>query len=93
MEYLGLSASTGAFAVGVLLAGNRYRPQIQADIIPFEGILLGIFFHDSGRKPRPRPRAVRVAHASHGHSGLPRHQGMHINNLIIASILFETWEF
>jgi Kef-type K+ transport system membrane component KefB len=35
-ENLGLSASTGAFAAGVLLAGNRFRPQIQADIKPFE---------------------------------------------------------
>jgi Kef-type K+ transport system membrane component KefB len=43
-DVLGLSASTGAFAAGVLLAGNRYRAQIQADIKPFEGILLGIFF-------------------------------------------------
>jgi Kef-type K+ transport system membrane component KefB len=31
-EYLGLSATTGAFAAGVLLAGNRYRAQIKADI-------------------------------------------------------------
>lgn len=43
-DVLGLSASTGAFAAGVLLAGNKYRAQIQADIKPFEGILLGIFF-------------------------------------------------
>jgi Kef-type K+ transport system membrane component KefB/voltage-gated potassium channel Kch len=47
-DFLGLSASTGAFAAGVLLAGNRYRAQIQADIKPFEGILLGIFFLTAG---------------------------------------------
>lgn len=47
-DYLGLSASTGAFAAGVLLAGNRYRAQIQADVRPFEGILLGIFFLTAG---------------------------------------------
>jgi Kef-type K+ transport system membrane component KefB/voltage-gated potassium channel Kch len=47
-DSLGLSASTGAFAAGVLLAGNRYRAQIQADIKPFEGILLGIFFITAG---------------------------------------------
>lgn len=47
-DYLGLSASTGAFAAGVLLAGNRYRAQIQADVKPFEGILLGIFFLTAG---------------------------------------------
>ena len=52
-DYLGLSASTGAFAAGVLLAGNRFRPQIQADIKPFEGILLGIFFITAGAELDP----------------------------------------
>lgn len=47
-DFLGLSATTGAFAAGVLLAGNKFRPQIQADIKPFEGILLGIFFITAG---------------------------------------------
>lgn len=47
-DILGLSASTGAFAAGVLLAGNKFRAQIQADIKPFEGILLGIFFITAG---------------------------------------------
>jgi Kef-type K+ transport system membrane component KefB len=52
-DMLGLSASTGAFAAGVLLAGNRYRAQIQADIKPFEGILLGIFFITAGANLDP----------------------------------------
>ncbi|GFH48608.1 hypothetical protein CTEN210_05084 [Chaetoceros tenuissimus] len=52
-DFLGLSASTGAFAAGVLLAGNRFRPQIQADIKPFEGILLGIFFITAGAELDP----------------------------------------
>ena len=52
-DYLGLSASTGAFAAGVLLAGNKYRAQIQADIKPFEGILLGIFFITAGAELDP----------------------------------------
>ena len=38
-DALGLSATTGAFAAGVLLAGNRYRAQIKADVRPFEGML------------------------------------------------------
>lgn len=53
-DFLGLSASTGAFAAGVLLAGNKYRPQIQADIKPFEGILLGIFFITAGANLDPQ---------------------------------------
>eukprot|EP00985_Skeletonema_marinoi_P018499 scaffold10350_cov110-Skeletonema_marinoi.AAC.1 len=40
-DYLGLSSTTGAFAAGVLLAESGYRAQIEADIKPFEGILLG----------------------------------------------------
>jgi len=52
-ENLGLSAATGAFAAGVLLSGNRFRPQIQADIKPFEGILLGVFFMTAGAELDP----------------------------------------
>jgi len=47
-EFAGLSSTTGAFAAGVLLSGNRFRAQIQADIKPFEGILLGVFFLTAG---------------------------------------------
>jgi len=52
-EELGLSASTGAFAAGVLLAGSKYRAQIEADIKPFEGILLGVFFMTAGANLDP----------------------------------------
>lgn len=45
---LGLTDTAGAFAAGVLLANTNYRAQIQADITPFKGILLGIFFMDAG---------------------------------------------
>ena len=45
---LGLTDTAGAFAAGVLLANTNYRAQIQADIFPFKGILLGIFFMDAG---------------------------------------------
>lgn len=50
---LGLSTTTGAFAAGVLLAGSQYRQQIEADILPFEGILLGIFFMTAGASLDP----------------------------------------
>jgi Kef-type K+ transport system membrane component KefB len=45
---LGLTDTAGAFAAGVLLANTNYRAQIKADIQPFTGILLGIFFMDAG---------------------------------------------
>ena len=44
----GLTDTAGAFAAGVLLANTNLRAQIQADILPFKGILLGIFFMDAG---------------------------------------------
>ena len=44
MDQAGLSASLGAFIAGVLLADSDYRHEIQADIAPFEGLLLGLFF-------------------------------------------------
>lgn len=47
-KQFGLTDTAGAFAAGMLLANTNYRAQIQADILPFKGILLGIFFMDAG---------------------------------------------
>lgn len=44
MELAGLSMSLGAFLAGVLLADSEYRHELQADIEPFKGLLLGLFF-------------------------------------------------
>lgn len=44
MESVGLSMSLGAFLAGVLLADSEYRHELQADIEPFKGLLLGLFF-------------------------------------------------
>jgi len=44
MQKAGLSASLGAFIAGALLAESSYRHQLEADIQPFQGILLGLFF-------------------------------------------------
>jgi voltage-gated potassium channel Kch len=44
----GLSASLGAFMAGVLLSESEYRHELQADIAPFEGLLLGFFFTSVG---------------------------------------------
>ena len=43
-EGLGLSNTLGAFLAGVLLSETKYRHQVEADIAPFRGILLGLFF-------------------------------------------------
>ncbi|MEQ1718814.1 MAG: cation:proton antiporter [Hyphomicrobium sp.] len=44
MQQVGLSASLGSFLAGALLAESTYRHQLEADIAPFEGLLLGMFF-------------------------------------------------
>ena len=43
-EGLGLSNTLGAFLAGVLLSETKYKYQVEADIAPFRGILLGLFF-------------------------------------------------
>ena len=44
MGWAGMSASLGAFIAGALLAESTYRHQLEADIQPFQGLLLGLFF-------------------------------------------------
>jgi glutathione-regulated potassium-efflux system protein KefB len=44
MEHVGLSAALGSFIAGVILADSEYRHQIEADLAPFVGLLLGLFF-------------------------------------------------
>jgi monovalent cation:proton antiporter-2 (CPA2) family protein len=44
METIGLSMSLGAFLAGVLLADSEFRHELEADIEPFKGLLLGLFF-------------------------------------------------
>jgi len=48
MEFVGLSMALGAFLAGLMLAESHYRHQIEADILPFRGILLGLFFMTVG---------------------------------------------
>jgi monovalent cation:proton antiporter-2 (CPA2) family protein len=44
MELVGLSTALGAFLGGVLLADSEYRHELELDIEPFKGLLLGLFF-------------------------------------------------
>lgn len=47
-EQTGLSMAMGAFLAGLLLADSEFRHQIEADITPFRGLLLGLFFMGVG---------------------------------------------
>ncbi len=44
MQIAGLSMAMGAFLAGVLLADSRYRHDLEANLEPFRGLLLGLFF-------------------------------------------------
>jgi glutathione-regulated potassium-efflux system ancillary protein KefC/glutathione-regulated potassium-efflux system protein KefB len=44
MESVHISMGLGAFLAGMLLADSEYRHQLEADIAPFKGLLLGLFF-------------------------------------------------
>jgi monovalent cation:proton antiporter-2 (CPA2) family protein len=44
MEAVGLSMALGAFLAGVILADSEYRHELEIDIEPFKGLLLGLFF-------------------------------------------------
>ncbi len=47
-SFAGLSMSLGAFLAGVILSNSEYRHEIQADLEPFEGLLLDLFFASIG---------------------------------------------
>jgi CPA2 family monovalent cation:H+ antiporter-2 len=44
MQLVGLSPALGAFLAGVLLANSEFRHELESDIEPFKGLLLGLFF-------------------------------------------------
>ena len=44
MQLVGMSMALGAFLAGVLLAESEYRRELETDIEPFKGLLLGLFF-------------------------------------------------
>ena len=48
MQSVGLSAALGTFLAGVLLADSEYRHELELDIDPFKGLLLGLFFISVG---------------------------------------------
>ena len=44
MTQVGLSTALGAFVAGVVLAGSHYRHELESNLEPFKGLLLGLFF-------------------------------------------------
>lgn len=48
MDQIGLSPALGTFLAGVVLSGSEYRHELESDIAPFKGLLLGLFFISVG---------------------------------------------
>ncbi|QGX97293.1 potassium transporter [Roseovarius faecimaris] len=48
MSLVGLSPALGTFLAGVVLANSEYRHELESDIDPFKGLLLGLFFMTVG---------------------------------------------
>jgi CPA2 family monovalent cation:H+ antiporter-2/glutathione-regulated potassium-efflux system ancillary protein KefC len=48
MDWIGLSPALGTFLAGVVLSGSEYRHELESDIAPFKGLLLGVFFISVG---------------------------------------------
>ena len=48
MMLVGLSPALGTFVAGVVLANSEFRHQLEADLKPFKGLLLGLFFMTVG---------------------------------------------
>lgn len=48
MTAVGLSSALGAFLAGIMLSGSSYRHELEADVEPFRGLLLGLFFVSVG---------------------------------------------
>jgi CPA2 family monovalent cation:H+ antiporter-2 len=49
-QYMGLSLAMGAFVAGLLVAETQYRTQVEIDLKPFKGLLMGLFFIAIGMK-------------------------------------------
>ena len=64
MTYAGLSPALGAFLSGIMLAESSYRHELEADIEPFRGLLLGLFFISVGMIVDPRDDRALLAAAA-----------------------------
>ena len=71
----GLSPSLGAFMAGVLLSESEYRHELQADIEPFEGLLLGFFFISVGMSADLQLARAHPRIAGRGNGGVAARQG------------------
>ncbi|HUV32251.1 MAG TPA: cation:proton antiporter [Devosiaceae bacterium] len=60
-DMVGLSAALGALLAGLLIGESEYRHQVDVDIAPFKGLLLGLFFMTVGMSFNPSLLATELA--------------------------------
>ena len=86
MEIAGLSMALGAFLAGVLLAESSFRHQLEADIEPFRGLLMGLFFIAIGMTISPQLIITRWDYVLLGVIGLI---GIKLVTMYVAARLFK----
>ncbi|KAK9110931.1 hypothetical protein Scep_018450 [Stephania cephalantha] len=87
-QKLGFSDTLGAFLAGAILAETNFRTQIEADIRPFRGLLLGLFFVTTGTSID-----MQVLGKSHGNTILPSlllREWPNVLSLLIGLIVIKT---
>ncbi|KAH8046962.1 solute:proton antiporter [Aureococcus anophagefferens] len=86
-------ADARAFVAGVLLAETNYRDRIEADIQPFRGLLLGLFFVTTGAPPTPRSADATTLAAAPDRLPGPRRvvaiRGFGPEGMTVAAVLAE----
>ncbi len=75
VSQVGLSLPLGAFLAGVLLADSEFRHELEADIEPFKGLLLGLFFITVGMSANLATGARKAADPARPHPGLHAGEG------------------
>lgn len=61
MDQAGLSMALGAFLAGLLLAETEFALQVESDIAPYRGLLLGLFFMTVNSSPYDSGRTQQIA--------------------------------
>ena len=101
----GLSVALGAFLAGLLLGESEYRHQIEVDLEPFKGLLLGIFFVTVGMSvdlkavwAHPHWIVARARGADRGQGGDPLCRGAAVSRVAataaeVALLLAQAGEF
>jgi hypothetical protein len=84
----GLSLALGAFLAGLLIAETEYALQVESDIMPFKGLLMGLFFMTVG-KGQHTPGDICAGSSAFLYSTLIKEKCQHTVNMLLQE--FSLW--